>query len=119
MILATFADRHKRIATVLAMVTVMSMSDLILTVWAHKACQFYELNPFARHLLNTNSIAPLIVAKLALTSVGVAIFWNLRRYLRAEVGLWLCLITYIALTIRWAIFTMEVLNVHGHYAMMP
>lgn len=110
MILTTLADRQKRIATFLTALSLMSLIDLILTVWAHNVCHFYELNPFARRLLQVNSIAPLVAAKLTLLAIGVTIFWKLRSYLRAEAGLWLCLIAYIMLTIRWILFTMETLH---------
>jgi len=103
-------NRDNRIRMTLTVLAMLSLIDLACTIWAHIAFHFHELNPFARFLLNSHQLTPLILAKLAMTSFGVAIFWHLREHLRAEIGLWICLFMYIALTIRWGMFTLEVLR---------
>lgn len=97
-------DRTKRVIILLVMLFIMSITDLFFTLWAHYIRHFQELNPFAKLLLDNHAIFPLVISKICLTSLGIMIFWSLRRYLRAEVGLWLCIILYTALTIRWVIF---------------
>lgn len=102
-------SRTRRTVELLAIIWILAMADLFFTIWAHIFTPFLELNPIARGLLHHNQLSFLIAAKVALTGFGTAIFWRLRKHGRAEIGLWLVALAYVALTFRWSDYTSEVL----------
>ena len=101
--------RTRRTVELLAVLWVLAMADLFFTIWAQLFTPFHELNPFASHLLHHHQLAMLIALKVGLTALGTAIFWSLRKYARAEIALWLIVLVYVALTIRWSSYTTQVL----------
>jgi hypothetical protein len=103
-------SRARRVAELLIVVCILSLADLIFTVWAHVVTpsDFIEVNPIARDILG-HGIFGLVVMKLALTGLGVGIFWRLRRYFRAEIALWILALVYVALTFRWNSYTADVM----------
>jgi hypothetical protein len=104
--------RVRRVTQLLGILWVLSLSDLIFTLWAHFCTPFYELNPIARALLNGHQIFGLIVMKVALTATGALIFWRLRHNLRAELALWGIVIVYVMLTFRWSGYTVDVMRMN-------
>lgn len=102
-------SRTRRTVELLAIIWLLAMADLFFTIWAHIFTPFVELNPFASGLLHHNQLSTLIAAKVALTGVGTAIFWRLRKHGRAEIGLWLVAFAYVALAFRWSDYTSQVL----------
>jgi len=108
-------SRGRRVAELLIVVCILSLADLIFTVWAHVVtpADFIEVNPLARDLLG-HGIFGLVVMKLALTGLGVGIFWRLRRYLRAEAALWVLALVYVMLTFRWNSYTTDVMVAMVH-----
>jgi len=107
--------RTRRIAELLIVVCLLSMADLLFTVWAQLFTPFYELNPVARGFLQHNTFFPLVVMKVALTGIGAGIFWRLRSYWRTELALWLVVAVYVLLTIRWNLYTVEAMLLTGVY----
>jgi hypothetical protein len=102
-------SRTRRTVELLAVIWLLAMADLFFTIWAHIFTPFMELNPLANGLLHHNQLSMLIAAKVGLTGLGTAIFWRLRKHSRAEIGLWLVAIAYVALAFRWSSYTSEVL----------
>lgn len=102
--------RGRRVLELLVVLVTLSLADLFFTIWAHFFTDFHELNPIARGMLAGNLIEHLVVYKLALTGVGVVIFWRLRKHMRAEMGLWLIVGVYVMLTVRWGDYTIGVQN---------
>ena len=102
-------SRTRRTVELLAVIWLLAMADLFFTIWAQLFTPFMELNPFASRLLHHNQLPALIASKVALTGIGTAIFWRLRKHRRAEIGLWLVAIVYVALTFRWSAYTSQVL----------
>ena|SRR5579863_814808 len=102
-------SRTRRIFELLSVIWLLAMADLFFTIWAQLFTPFRELNPFASHLLHQHQLSGLIAFKVALTGIGTVIFWALRKYSRAELALWLVMFVYVALTIRWADYTTQVL----------
>ena len=103
--------RSRRTLHLIAVVWLLALSDLFFTIWAHFFTPFKELNPLARSLLADHRIGSLACGKVALTAVGTAIFWFLRRYTRAEIALWVVMIVYLALMVRWSDYTSQVLTI--------
>ena len=106
-------SRTRRVAELLIVLCVLSLADLIFTVWAQlfppsNSGPFLELNPLARHFLIHNAIFSLVCLKVMLTGVGAAIFWHLRKFWRAELALWAIVGVYVMLTFRWNTYTLEV-----------
>ena len=94
-------------AELLVVLWLLSLADLFFTIWAELFTPFHELNPLAAHLLQQGHINALVAVKVALTGIGAAIFWRLRKYGRAELALWGVVLVYVLLTFRWSGYTIE------------
>lgn len=103
--------RARRVAELLTVLCVLSVADLIFTIWAQLFTAFYEVNPLARELIQHNNLLSLVAMKLALTGIGAGIFWRLRKHGRAELALWAVVLVYVLLTIRWNNYTTEALAI--------
>src|SRR5205085_104652 len=101
--------RARRVGELLAVLWLLSLADLVFTIWAELFTPFHELNPLAAHLLHHGQITALIACKVALTGLGAAIFWRLRRHARAELALWAVVLLYVLLAIRWSDYTNQVI----------
>jgi hypothetical protein len=101
--------RGRRVAQLLAVLLLLSVSDLGFTLWAHAVTPFDEMNPLARVLLDGNHVSALVVTKLLLTVTGIAIFWHLRALARAEVALWVLVAAYVTIALRWSEYTTHVI----------
>lgn len=99
------AHRTRRVVEAIVVVWLLSLADLCFTLWAHFFTPFHEENPLARYFLGQNLIPGLILFKLTATAFAMTIFWRLRTYARAEMGLWFLVCLYVALTIRWGTYT--------------
>jgi hypothetical protein len=102
--------RTRRTVHLIVVIWLLALSDLFFTIWAHLFTPFKELNPLARSLLAEHRIGTLSCGKIALTALGTAIFWCLRKYTRAEIALWAVMIVYVALMVRWSDYTSQVLT---------
>jgi len=81
-------SRARRVTQGIAILWVLSLSDLFFTLWAHQFTPFDEMNPFAAALLNQGLFGMLVAMKVGLTFLGVTIFWRLRGHGRAELAMW-------------------------------
>lgn len=97
--------RARRVTQGIAVLCVLSLSDLFFTLWAHRFTHFDELNPFAALLLDHGLLGSLVAMKVALTAFGACIFWRLRGHAHAELAMWAVVLTYVMLTIRWSSYT--------------
>ncbi|HXE56278.1 MAG TPA: DUF5658 family protein [Tepidisphaeraceae bacterium] len=102
--------RSRRIAVLLGVLWLLAFADLFFTVWAHQFTRFEELNPIARRILHTNSLLALVIYKVVLTGIATLIFWSFRKHRIAELGTWLVVIAYLALTLRWSDYTQNALE---------
>lgn len=103
------AARGRRVVQGICVLWVLSLADLVFTLWAHLFTPFHELNPLARALLDGDQLAVLVLLKLCSTTVGATIFWRLRAHARAELGLWLVVTAYVLLAMRWSSYTVGVM----------
>ena|SRR5438874_10740621 len=94
--------RHRRVAELIGILWLLSLADLIFTLWAHFFTPFNELNPVASFMLSRGLVPSLILFKLVVTAIGTRIFWRLRRHWRAELALWVLVGVYVLLTVRWS-----------------
>ena len=101
--------RTRRVVQGICVLWLLSMADLFFTLWAHLFTPFHEENPLAAALLDTDRLAALILMKLILTTVGATIFWRLRNHGRAEAALWLVVVAYVFLALRWSTYTTGVM----------
>lgn len=97
--------RDRRIGELVGVLWILSLADLVFTLWAHFFTPFHEVNPIARALLSQGMISSLVLLKLILTAVGATIFWRLRHSPRAELALWGMVLVYVLLTFRWSDYT--------------
>ena len=103
------ASRARRVTQGIAILWLLSLSDLFFTLWAHSFTPFDELNPIAAALLNHGLLGMLVTMKVGLTFVGASIFWRLRGHGRAEMAMWGVVAVYVLLTIRWSGYTVGVM----------
>jgi hypothetical protein len=101
----TGAGRRRRVGELLAVVWMVSLADLVLTLWAQAFTPFEELNPIARAMLGAGATGMLIVYKLSLTATGSGLFWRVRGDRRAEWALWAIVIIYVLLAVQWSNYT--------------
>src|SRR4051812_16957772 len=101
--------RHRRVAELIGILWLLSLADLLFTLWAHFFTPFNELNPVANFMLNRGLVPSLILFKLVVTAIGTRIFWRLRRHGRAELALWALVGVYVILTVRWSNYTTSAL----------
>lgn len=106
--------RTRRMAQGICVLWLLSVADLFFTLWAHVFTPFQEANPLAAVLLDTDRVAALVLMKLILTTVGATIFWRLRDHGRVEIALWLVVIAYILLAVRWSTYTTGVMALAAH-----
>ena len=110
-------DPHRRrlwrVAQLIVALWVLSIADLLFTIWAHRFTSFNELNPLGRVLLESQSFIGLVSMKVGLTAVGAGIFWYLRRYARAEAALWVLVGLYFLLALRWSDYTVAAMAVES------
>jgi hypothetical protein len=99
--------RVRRVAQLLVVLWIFGMADLYFTVWASRYATPRPANPFpvAGAVLGNGPVAGVVVLKLGLMAVGSGAFWSLRRFARAETGLWLIVLAYVLLTFYWADYT--------------
>ena len=102
-------SRARRVTQGIAILWVLSLSDLFFTLWAHQFTPFDEMNPLAAALLNQGLFGMLVTMKIGLTFVGATIFWRLRGHGRAELAMWGVVLVYVLLTIRWSGYTVGVM----------
>ncbi len=101
--LAVVPPRTRRVAAALMALWVLSLADLVLTLWAAAHTDFYELNPLARALLAGPPMG-VVAYKLATMGVGTAIFWRLRHNGRCELATWGTAGVYLLLAVRWSVY---------------
>ena len=97
-----FSVRHRRVLELLGVLWLLSLADLFFTIWAHRFTAFDELNPIAQAMLSHGTLGALVLFKVLMTGMGTMIFWSVRSHGRAELGLWMIVLVYVALTIRWS-----------------
>jgi hypothetical protein len=105
--------RARRVIQGISILWLLSLSDLGFTLWAHSFTPFTELNPIAAALLDQGALGVLVTMKVGLTFLGASIFWHLRGYGRAEIAMWLVVLAYVLLTIRWSSYTVGVMALAG------
>jgi len=107
----------RRTGELLAALWVLSIADLIFTLWAHWFTPFQEMNPIADAFLGRGLIPSLIIFKLTVTLIGTAVFWRVRQHAKARFALWGLVFVYVLLAVRWSDYThraaVETADNHG------
>ena len=78
---------------------VLSVFDLVCTLFHHDLGIFREINPLAEPLLTHTP--SLVVFKLSLTIGAAIVFLVARSYRLAQVGCWWVVVAYTTLILRW------------------
>jgi hypothetical protein len=99
---AAFPRRGARVSILLAGVVLLSLGDLILTMWHLQSIGMVEANPVAAMILErAGSVWPLVLYKAATVAVCVGVLFRIRQRFQAEVGAWLCLLVLAVLSVHW------------------
>jgi hypothetical protein len=102
--------RARRVAVGLGLLWLFSAADVVFTLWAHSYTPFVEGNPLAAKLLASNLYVSIVLLKFVTVLPSHLIFWHLRRYARAEVGLWLIVGFMVWLMLLWSAYTTDALR---------
>ena len=94
--------RSARIILLIAVISFLSLFDLVLTVRASQIGEFLELNPLARGMLRDPTA--LAVFKAAVSAVAFTIFIIFRRRQLTEIACWTCCAAYVVLTVIWTMY---------------
>ena len=87
------------------MIWLLSLIDLLFTIWANRFTHFREANPLAKLLLRHGMYGALSVFKIVLTALGTALIYINRKYHKTEFVLWGMLIFYLLLMVKWLQYT--------------
>ncbi len=102
--------RPTRVVFLLAIVWLLSLADLGFTLWAHRWTPFVESNPLAAKLLAAGMTASVVLLKLTTTLIATHLFWQVRRFPRAEAALWFIIVALTGLAILWNQYTATALK---------
>lgn len=102
--------RGTRMAFLIGVLWVLSLSDLWFTLWAHRWTPFVEGNPLAARLLGSGMIASVVLLKLTTTLVASHLFWKVRKYARAELALWMVIAGMLVLALMWKQYTLAAVS---------
>lgn len=115
--------RGKRVAILLAAITLLSLGDLYMTLTYAMSVGMYESNPLARFIMSFGSPALVASWKLGSLLLACTIFYWARRSRYAELGVWGCTLLLAWLTCHWGaymeqveVFTQDIALVSSHAA---
>ncbi len=91
--------RSRRVVVLLTLLWIISILDLICTLWASRLEGFVELNPLAAPLVH--SMAALATFKIGTFTLASAVLLTFRRRVLTEVGCWLACAAYVAVAGVW------------------
>jgi hypothetical protein len=95
--------RAHRVAFLLLITVVLSLADLLATLWCMSTVGMYEANPLVRYLAACPYPGLAIgTFKLASVAVSVGLVLPLRRRAAALLGAWIMVAVLAWLTIQWA-----------------
>ncbi len=100
--------RGKRVAILLAAITLLSLGDLYLTLTYAMSVGMYESNPLARFIMSFGSPALVASWKLGSMLLACTIFYWARRSRYAEIGVWGCTLLLAWLTCHWGAYMEQV-----------
>jgi len=99
------ANRTRRMLVLMAALWLLSLADLVFTIWAHLFTPLCEVNPIANSFLQHQDLGGLIIFKAATNILGCWLLWRTRENARAEVALWGVLGVFVLLIFRWSAYT--------------
>lgn len=96
------AARARRIVLISVALVLMGLADLVCTLAYVTSVGMVEVNPVARHIINTSSSAgPIVLYKLCSLIFCCGALWLIRRHRVAELCGWLCVLLSLALSLHW------------------
>lgn len=107
-LLTTPHFRGARVSFLLAAVIAMSFADLWMTLTYATTTGMMEMNPIARLIMQTGSVAAISSWKLATAGLGVVILYFTRFSRCCEFGAWVCFTGMILLMAHWSHFNANI-----------
>ncbi|MCC6661078.1 MAG: hypothetical protein IT437_09360 [Phycisphaerales bacterium] len=104
-------DRAQRVAALLCIVVLLSVTDLYMTLTHLRGIGMLESNPVARLIMRYNSSAVVVSWKCATVLLAVLILFFYRRTRQAEVGAWAAALLLGLLTVHWVRYNDEVAQI--------
>lgn len=96
--------RGRRVAILLAAITLLSLGDLYMTLTYATSSGMFESNPLARFIMSFGSPALVASWKLGSMLLACSIFYWARRSRYAEMGVWGCTLVLAWLTFHWGAY---------------
>jgi len=92
----------RQVVWLVVLIVVLNVYDLVCTLFANSAGGLWELNPFARELVD--NMAMIVMFKMALTVGAAMLLLVMRHHRLAQIGSWWASVLYTVLMVRWATF---------------
>ena len=97
--------RTRRVGFILSGVVLLSLADLLVTLWHLRGVGMYEANPIAVYLIRaTNSPWLLAAFKGVTVAASVLVIYSLRRHWQAEIGAWCCAMILAVVMYSWCTY---------------
>lgn len=102
--------RDIRIIGLLALVAILSATDLWFTLFANSLGFLNEMNPIAATYLSSGLEPSLICYKILMILAGSTMLWRVRHSRWALPAAWTLLATHIALAMIWYVWAQDVIS---------
>lgn len=110
--------RGKRVAILLAAITLLSLGDLYMTLSYATSSGMFEVNPLARFIMSFGSPALVASWKLGSMLLACTIFYWARRSRYTEMSVWGCTLVLSWLTCHWGAYMDQVHEINQDLALV-
>lgn len=100
----------RRVGLLLLAILLMGIADLVITLTYMRSVGMIELNPIARHMVESGSDVNLILYKFFTMGLSCGLLYLLRWHPRAEHGAWVCAAVLLVLTLHWVRYNRDVVS---------
>ncbi len=101
-------DRSRRVILLIVGIAVLSLADLIVTLWHLTSVGMAEANPIAAWIIAGTGSAWLLTAyKLLTVAVCTGLLYRLRCHVEGEIGAWCAVMILAAVSFHWGHYTRE------------
>jgi hypothetical protein len=102
-------DRSRRVILLIVGIVVLSLADLLVTLWHLTSRGMAESNPIAAWIITDTGSASLLTAyKLLTVAVCTGLLYRLRSHVQGEVGAWCAVMILAAVSFHWGNYTRQV-----------
>ena len=99
-------DRSRRVILLIVGIVVLSLADLIVTLWHLTSVGMAEASPIAAWIIaGTGSVWLLTAYKLLTVAVCTGLLYRLRSHVEGEIGAWCAVMILAVVSFHWGNYT--------------